>query len=194
MAKFVDNEKFYEEMVSWKQALYKNREQGIDERPVIPEYIGECIWKIAFRYATKPNWRNSYNEDMVGDAVEECIKYLDRFDETKSKNPFSYFTQIVYYSFLRKISSEKKQLYIKYKTMNEFDSLEENSDTSSMESEDFISTGASPLTADKRATIYDFIYAFEEKKRKKKKPKETVDTKLAKLSPLTTYLNEELPA
>jgi hypothetical protein len=78
--------------------------------------------------------------------------------------------------------------------MNEFDSLEENSDTSSMESEDFISTGASPLTADKRATIYDFIYAFEEKKRKKKKPKETVDTKLAKLSPLTTYLNEELPA
>ena len=117
MAKFVDNEKFYEEMVSWKQALYKNREQGIDERPVIPEYIGECIWKIAFRYATKPNWRNSYNEDMVGDAVEECIKYLDRFDETKSKNPFSYFTQIVYYSFLRKISSEKKQLYIKYKVI-----------------------------------------------------------------------------
>tara|TARA_B100000287_G_scaffold173174_1_gene163377 strand:+ start:611 stop:1141 length:531 start_codon:yes stop_codon:yes gene_type:complete len=117
MAKFVDNEKFYDEMVSWKQALYKNREQGIDERPVIPEYIGECIWKIAFRYATKPNWRNSYNEDMVGDAVEECIKYLDRFDETKSKNPFSYFTQIVYYSFLRKISSEKKQLYIKYKVI-----------------------------------------------------------------------------
>ena len=117
MAKFVDNEKFYEEMVSWKKALYKNREQGIDERPIIPEYIGECIWKIAFRYATKPNWRNSYNEDMVGDAVEECIKYLDRFDETKSKNPFSYFTQIVYYSFLRKISSEKKQLYIKYKVI-----------------------------------------------------------------------------
>ena len=117
MAKFVDNEKFYEEMVSWKKALYKNREQGIDERPIIPEYIGECIWKIAFRYATKPNWRNSYNEDMVGDAVEECIKYLDRFDESKSKNPFSYFTQIVYYSFLRKISSEKKQLYIKYKVI-----------------------------------------------------------------------------
>ena len=117
MAKFVDNEKFYEEMVSWKKALYKNREQGIDERPIIPEYIGECIWKIAFRYATKPNWRNSYNEDMVGDAVEECIKYLDRFDESKSKNPFSYFTQIVFYSFLRKISSEKKQLYIKYKVI-----------------------------------------------------------------------------
>ena len=117
MAKFVDNEKFYNEMVSWKQALYKNRENGSDERPEIPEYIGECIWKIAFRYATKPNWRNSYNEDMVGDAVEECIKYLDRFDETKSKNPFSYFTQIVYYSFLRKISSEKKQLYIKYKVI-----------------------------------------------------------------------------
>ena len=93
MAKFVDNEKFYNEMVSWKQALYKNRENGSDERPEIPEYIGECIWKIAFRYATKPNWRNSYNEDMVGDAVEECIKYLDRFDETKSKNPFCCIVQ-----------------------------------------------------------------------------------------------------
>ena len=78
--------------------------------------------------------------------------------------------------------------------MNEFDSLEENSDTSSMESEDFISTGPHLSLQTNVATIYDFIYAFEEKKRKKKKPKETVDTKLAKMSPLTTYLNEELPA
>ena len=117
MAKFVDNEKFYNEMVAWKKLLYKNREQGIEERPEIPDYIGECIWKIATRFATKPNWRNSYTEDMVGDAIEECIKYLDRFDEAKSRNPFSYFTQIVYYSFLRKISSEKKQLYIKYKVI-----------------------------------------------------------------------------
>ena len=76
--------------------------------------------------------------------------------------------------------------------MNEFDSLEENSDTSSMESEDFISTGASPLTSDKRATIYDFIYAFEEKKRKKKKPK--TESPITKLTPLSIYFNEELPA
>ena len=165
MAKCVDNEKFYEEMVSWKQALYKNREQGIDERPEIPEYIGECIWKIAFRYATKPNWRNSYNEDMVGDAVEECIKYLDRFDETKSKNPFSYFTQIVYYSFLRKISSEKKQLYIKYKVIlnSEIDDFfEGGSDDVAYSKEDLLS----------RFQANEFIEYYEKNvKRTKKKPK-----------------------
>jgi len=166
MAKFVDNEKFYEEMVFWKKALYKNREQGIDERPAIPEYIGECIWKIAFRYATKPNWRNAYNEDMVGDAVEECIKYLDRFDENKSKNPFSYFTQIVYYSFLRKISSEKKQLYIKYKVIL------------NSEVEDFFDGAENDVTYNKedllsRFQATEFVEYYEKnvKRTRKKKPK-----------------------
>ena len=168
MAKFVDNEKFYEEMVFWKKALYKNREQGIDERPAIPEYIGECIWKIAFRYATKPNWRNAYNEDMVGDAVEECIKYLDRFDENKSKNPFSYFTQIVYYSFLRKISSEKKQLYIKYKVIL------------NSEVEDFFDGAEQDVTYNKedllsRFQATEFVEYYEKnvKRTRKKKPKKS---------------------
>ena len=165
------------------------------EPPVIPDYAGECFLKIAEKLSHRPNFINyAFREEMVSDGIENCVMYANNFNPEKSKNPFAYFTQIIYYAFLRRIEKEKKQLYIKYKTMNEFDSLEENSDTSSMESEDFISTGASPLTSDKRATIYDFIYAFEEKKRKKKKPKETVDTKLAKMSPLTTYLNEELPA
>ena len=172
MAKFVDNEKFYEEMVSWKKALYKNREQGIDERPIIPEYIGECIWKIAFRYATKPNWRNSYNEDMVGDAVEECIKYLDRFDETKSKNPFSYFTQIVYYSFLRKISSEKKQLYIKYKVIlnSEIDDFFEGGENDvAYTKEDLLS----------RFQANEFVEYYENnvKRTRKKKPRKQKEHK-----------------
>ena len=191
---YVDNSKLLEVMSEYREQYLIAKDNDI-EPPVIPDYAGECFLKIAEKLSHRPNFINyAFREEMVSDGIENCVMYANNFNPEKSQNPFAYFTQIIYYAFLRRIEKETKQLYIKYKTMNEFDSLEENSDTSSMESEDFISTGASPLTADKRATIYDFIYAFEEKKRKKKKPKETVDTKLAKLSPLTTYLNEELPA
>ena len=191
---YVDNSKLLEVMSEYREQYLIAKDNDI-EPPVIPDYAGECFLKIAEKLSHRPNFINyAFREEMVSDGIENCVMYANNFNPEKSQNPFAYFTQIIYYAFLRRIEKEKKQLYIKYKTMNEFDSLEENSDTSSMESEDFISTGASPLTADKRATIYDFIYEFEEKKRKKKKPKETVDTKLAKLSPLTTYLNEELPA
>ena len=191
---YVDNSKLLEVMSEYREQYLIAKDNDI-EPPVIPDYAGECFLKIAEKLSHRPNFINyAFREEMVSDGIENCVMYANNFNPEKSQNPFAYFTQIIYYAFLRRIEKEKKQLYIKYKTMNEFDSLEENSDTSSMESEDFISTGASPLTADKRATIYDFIYAFEEKKRKKKKPKETVNTKLAKLSPLTTYLNEELPA
>ena len=191
---YVDNSKLLEVMSEYREQYLIAKDNDI-EPPVIPDYAGECFLKIAEKLSHRPNFINyAFREEMVSDGIENCVMYANNFNPEKSQNPFAYFTQIIYYAFLRRIEKEKKQLYIKYKTMNEFDSLEENSDTSSMESEDFISTGASPLTADKRATIYDFIYAFEEKKRKKKKPKETQDTKLAKLSPLTTYLNEELPA
>ena len=191
---YVDNSKLLEVMSEYREQYLIAKDNDI-EPPVIPDYAGECFLKIAEKLSHRPNFINyAFREEMVSDGIENCVMYANNFNPEKSQNTFAYFTQIIYYAFLRRIEKEKKQLYIKCKTMNEFDSLEENSDTSSMESEDFISTGASPLTADKRATIYDFIYAFEEKKRKKKKPKETVDTKLAKLSPLTTYLNEELPA
>ena len=191
---YVDNSKLLEVMSEYREQYLIAKDNDI-EPPVIPDYAGECFLKIAEKLSHRPNFINyAFREEMVSDGIENCVMYANNFNPEKSQNPFAYFTQIIYYAFLRRIEKEKKQLYIKYKTMNEFDSLEENSDTSSMESEDFISTGSSPLTSDKRATIYDFIYAFEEKKRKKKKPKETVDTKLAKLSPLTTYLNEELPA
>ena len=191
---YVDNSKLLEVMSEYREQYLIAKDNDI-EPPPIPDYAGECFLKIAEKLSHRPNFINyAFREEMVSDGIENCVMYANNFNPEKSQNPFAYFTQIIYYAFLRRIEKEKKQLYIKYKTMNEFDSLEENSDTSSMESEDFISTGSSPLTSDKRATIYDFIYAFEEKKRKKKKPKEAVDTKLAKMSPLTTYLNEELPA
>jgi DNA-directed RNA polymerase specialized sigma24 family protein len=52
---------------------------------------------------------------MVSDGLENAIQALGNFDPTKSKNPFAYFTQIIWYAFLRRIDKEKKQVYIRHK-------------------------------------------------------------------------------
>ena len=56
-----------------------------------------------------------FREDMIGDGIENCVQYIHNFDPEKSNNPFAYFTQIIYYAFLRRIQKEKKQLEIKTK-------------------------------------------------------------------------------
>tara|TARA_B100001250_G_scaffold254308_1_gene218785 strand:+ start:982 stop:1284 length:303 start_codon:yes stop_codon:yes gene_type:complete len=58
-----------------------------------------------------------FRDDMISDGVENCIQYILNFDPEKSKNPFAYFTQIIYYAFLRRIQKEKKQLEIKNKIL-----------------------------------------------------------------------------
>jgi hypothetical protein len=123
---YVDNEKFLKEMDLYKKALDEAEDSGQD-RPIVPDYIGECIMKIATKLSYSPNFINySYREDMVLDGIENCLQYIHNFDSAKSKNPFSYFTQIVWYAFLRRIAKEKKQSYIKGKLIQEipFDAFE----------------------------------------------------------------------
>ncbi len=54
---------------------------------------------------------------MISDGVENCVQYINNFDPEKSKNPFAYFTQIIYYAFLRRIQKEKRQQDIKQKIL-----------------------------------------------------------------------------
>ena len=56
-----------------------------------------------------------FRDDMISDGIENCVQYIHNFDPAKSKNPFAYFTQIIYYAFLRRIQKEKKQTHIKNK-------------------------------------------------------------------------------
>ena len=63
-----------------------------------------------------------FREDMICDGIENCLQYIDNFDPEKSSNPFAYFTQIIYYAFLRRIQKEKKQLEIKQKILDHSDS------------------------------------------------------------------------
>jgi len=83
---------------------------------LIPDYIGECFMQIAERLAYKPNFINyTYRDEMICDGIENCVQVVDNFDPAKSSNPFSFFTQIIFFAFLRRIAKEKKQAYIKLK-------------------------------------------------------------------------------
>jgi len=186
---YVDNERFLEVMSDYREKHLQAKDNDT-ELPIIPDYAGECFLKIAERLSHRPNFINyAFREEMVSDGIENSVMYASNFNPEKSTNPFAYFTQIIYFAFLRRNEKEKKQLYIKYKTMEEYSSLEDHVDMGDMSSEDSmaVSAGASPLTADKRVSIQEFIFAFEEKKRKKKKVKKE-DDNIVSFSPLTIFL------
>ena len=189
---YVNNEKFLEVMSDYREK-YLQAKDNDTELPIIPDYAGECFLKIAERLSHRPNFINyAFREEMVSDGIENSVMYASNFNPEKSANPFAYFTQIIYFAFLRRIEKEKKQLYIKYKTMEEYSSLEDHVDMGEMGQNETqaVSSGATPLTTDKRASIQEFIFAFEEKKRKKKKPKPAKeDDKVVSFSPLTFYID-----
>ena len=116
---YVNNAEMLESIKRYKADLKEARANG-QEDPRIPEYLGECILKIATRLSHKHNFINhSYRDDMILDGIENCIQCMNSFDPEKSSNPFSYFTQVIYFAFLRRIAKEKKQSYIKGKLIQD---------------------------------------------------------------------------
>jgi len=127
---YIDNQKMYQEMVDYTEKIseYNKKIKKLADneptppKPRVSEYIGSCIIMIAQRLATKPNFANYvHREEMIGDGIENCLMYIDNFDPKKSKNPFAYFTQIIYFAFVRRIQKEKKQMYVKMKMMEHLD-------------------------------------------------------------------------
>ena len=112
---YVNNKDLLAALIAYREAVAE-AEEGGEDKPVVPDYIGKCIMMIAQRLATRPNFSGyMYKEEMISDGIENCLQYIHNFDPDKSKNPFSYFTQIIYYAFLRRIQKEKKQSHIKNK-------------------------------------------------------------------------------
>jgi hypothetical protein len=112
---YVDNKKFLEALENYRDEVQIAKIKG-RPKPRVNNYIGDCFLKIATHLSYRPNFINyMYKDDMICDGVENCIQYIDNFDPAKSKNPFAYFTQIIYYAFLRRIQKEKRQLDIKDK-------------------------------------------------------------------------------
>ena len=160
---YINNKDFLTEMIKYRQAVAKAKRQG-ERKPQIPRYVGECFMKIAENLSHKPNFLSyTFRDEMVADAIENCVMYVDNFDPTKSNNPFAYFTQIVYYAFLRRIQKEKKQLYVKYKStesagvLDEFE-LNENEDGTFRQFELY-------------ENISEFIENYENARKKKKAKK-----------------------
>ena len=117
---YVDNKKFLVAMTEYRELRIKAEEEG-QKRPQVTNYIGECYLKIANHLSYRPNFINyTYRDDMISDGIENCLQYMDNFDPEKSKNPFAYFTQIIYYAFIRRIQKEKKQQQVKQKMIANF--------------------------------------------------------------------------
>jgi len=123
---YVNNPDFLQALKDYKEKV-KAAEASGAERPQVSNYIGECILKIANHLSYKANFINySYRDEMISDGIENCLRYVDNFDPEKSSNPFAYFTQIIYFAFLRRIAREKKQSIIKGKLIRDipFESFE----------------------------------------------------------------------
>jgi len=114
---YVNNREFLDALMEYRKKVLLSQQNGTS-KPRIPNYVGECFLKIATHLSYKPNFVNyMFRDDMICDGIENCVMYIDNFDPEKSTNPFAYFTQIIYFAFLRRISKEKKQLEIKTKIL-----------------------------------------------------------------------------
>jgi hypothetical protein len=117
---YVDNKKFGAALVDYAAIVEKAKSEN-QPIPVVPNYIAECFLKIAEGLSHKVNFiRYTYREEMVMDAVENCLRAITNYNpnaetRTGTQNAFSYFTQICFFAFLRRIEKEKKQQDIKFK-------------------------------------------------------------------------------
>lgn len=114
---YVDNAAFFLAMEEYIIKCKKHDLEGL-KRPKIPDFIGECFLKVATKFANHPSFvRYTYKDEMIDRAVEACIRYLHNFNPAKSHNPFSYFTQTCYYSFMNTLEIEEEEMYVKCKSI-----------------------------------------------------------------------------
>lgn len=160
---YINNPDFLQALIDYKANCIEAEKQGKPE-PRVPNYIGDCFIKIAEHLSRKPNFISySFRDEMIADGIENSIMYFRNFNPEKSNNPFAYFTQIIYYAFLRRIAREKKQLYVKYKATEQFGILDEG--------EMYEDENGNMKQFEMYDNISEFIYNFEETKKAKKKAK-----------------------
>jgi hypothetical protein len=163
---YIDNKTFYEAIKKYRSSVREAEAEG-KSKPIVPNYIGECILLIANRLATKPNFINySYKDEMIADGIENCIMYIDNFDPDKSTNPFAYFTQIIYFAFLRRIQKEKKHLYIKHQVFKQYAITDDLFDI--QDGDEFDPSAMVSMFENEK--MHDFVKSFEEGLEKKRKP------------------------
>jgi hypothetical protein len=167
---YIDNKEFYAKISEYRKAVIEAQQEN-KELPRITEYLGKCFLMIAKNLAKRPNFANySYRDEMISDGIENCILYINNFDSEKYNNPFAYFTQIIYFAFLRRIHRERKQLYIKHKSFESAMINEEMYDK--FDDSDTYGNSNYVIDTDK---MNEFVASFESKMKKKEKKPEALE-------------------
>ena len=174
---YVNNKEFSLAVVDYCQTAEKARKQKSKKVPIVPDYIAECFLKIAEGLSHKSNFiRYTYREEMVMDAVENCLKAIKNYDiktatRTGTPNAFAYFTQISWYEFLRRIEKEKKQQDIKLKYMAniQIDELVDTDDDGDDTNQAFVDTLRNRIDNVRGQDKYWKDVVTEEKKKRKRR-------------------------
>lgn len=183
---YVNNADFSAAVVEYVSLARECEAKG-EPKPQINNYVAACFLKIAEGLSHKANFvRYTYREEMMMDAVENCLKAIDNYNletatRTGKPNAFAYFTQISWYAFLRRIEKEKKQQDIKMKYISETDildliSAEESDEEAVAQTQAFVDSLRERIETVKKS---DEIVSEYEKEVKYKKRKRKVDSDLS---------------
>ena len=172
---YVNNRDFSYAVVDYVTEYKKAKEDGT-KNPVVPDYIAICFMKICEGLSHKPNFvRYTYRDEMVMDGVENCLKAIynyriDASTRTGKPNAFSYFTQIAYFAFIRRIVKEKKQADIKFKFMEQanIEDFVSSIDMNSPIDQSFLDTLREKISKIKEVDKQVKDFEKEEKVKKKK--------------------------
>ena len=122
---YVNNKDFSQAVVDYVKLVNDAKKNRANQLPIVPDYVAMCFMRIAEGLSHKANFVGyTYREEMVMDGVENCLKAILNYDisaatRTGNPNAFAYFTQIIWYAFLRRIAKEKKQQDVKFKFLAE---------------------------------------------------------------------------
>lgn len=172
-AHYVDNKKFLQALIDYRKLIDAANAAG-EEIPRVPDYIGECFVKIATHLSYKSNFINyTFRDDMISDGIENCLTAAAKFDPSKSSNPFAYYTQIIYFAFIRRIQKEKKHQATKYKIIENLDLdsiIQQNDDSdSARQLIEYLKKQLDGIDPEKRET------PAQTKARKKKQTESSID-------------------
>jgi hypothetical protein len=79
------------------------------EHGAMTNKLAHMFMKLCERYATRSNWRGyTYNDEMRSQALLQLSQIGLQFDESKSQNPFAYYTAAITNSFTRVLNIEKR--------------------------------------------------------------------------------------
>tara|TARA_B100001939_G_scaffold329318_1_gene325443 strand:- start:574 stop:1161 length:588 start_codon:yes stop_codon:yes gene_type:complete len=184
---YVNNADFSQAVVDYVK-IANDAKDNKTEIPKVPDYVAQCFLRIAEGLSHKSNFiRYTYREEMVMDGVENCLKAINNYNieaatRTGKPNAFAYFTQIIWFAFLRRIAKEKKQQDVKYKYLTE-SGLEEflNNELGEENSQAVISSFVDTLKEriDKVKLVDQNVKEFSKKEKTKAKRIKTVDSDLS---------------